>query len=89
MQCSRFPAPCCSSCGTSSATCSRCWEVNVAKFLKIANKVVNLDAIAYADFLESGRAMLFMMGLTQEKQNIPLEQEDARKLKVLLEGECG
>ena len=61
----------------------------MAKFLKIANKVVNLDAIAYADFLESGRAMLFMMGLTQEKQNIPLEQEDARKLKVLLEGECG
>ena len=52
------------------------------------NKIVNLDGIAYADFLESGRAMIFMRGLTREKQNIPLEPEDARKLRAFLDGEC-
>jgi hypothetical protein len=59
----------------------------MARFLKIANKIVNMDGIAYADFLESGRAMLLMAGLTQEKQNIPLDVEDARRLRVLLESE--
>jgi hypothetical protein len=63
--------------------------IEVAKFLKVQNKVVNLDAIAYADFLDSGRGMLFMMGLTPEKQNIPLDPDDARRLKALLEAECG
>jgi hypothetical protein len=57
----------------------------VAQFLRIANKIVNLDAIAYVDFLESGRAMLLMAGLTQEKQNIPLDVEDAKRLRALLE----
>ena len=61
----------------------------MAKFLKIQNKVINLEAIAYADFLDSGRGMLFMTGLTQEKQNIPLDVEDARRVKALLETECG
>lgn len=60
----------------------------MAKFVKVQNKIVNLDAIAYADFLDSGRGMLFMMGLTQEKQNIPLDMDDARRLKALLEAEC-
>jgi hypothetical protein len=50
--------------------------------------MVNLDAMAYADFLDSGRAMLLMMGLSQEKQNIPLDPEDAKRLKELLEREC-
>ena len=59
----------------------------MARFLRIANKVVNLDAIAYVDFLESGRAMLLMAGLTQEKQNLPLHVEDARRLRALLEPE--
>ena len=59
----------------------------MARFLKIANKVVNLDAIAYVDFLESGRAMLLITGLTHEKQNIPLDVEDARRLRALLEPE--
>jgi hypothetical protein len=36
----------------------------MARFIPIQNK---LDAIAYVDFLESGRAMVFMSGLTQEK----------------------
>ena len=59
----------------------------MARFLKIANKVVNLDGIAYVDFLESGRAMLLMAGLTPEKQNIPLDMEEARRLRALLEPE--
>ena len=59
----------------------------MARFLKIANKIVNLDGIAYVDFLESGRAMLLMTGLTQEKQNIPLDVDDARRLRALLESE--
>ncbi|MDP9052792.1 MAG: hypothetical protein M3N93_00595 [Acidobacteriota bacterium] len=57
----------------------------MARFVKISNKVINVDAIAYADFLESGRAMLLMMGLTQEKQNIPLDVEEARSLRAILE----
>jgi hypothetical protein len=59
----------------------------VAQFIRIQNKLVNVDSIAYADFLESGRAMIFMRGLTQEKQNIALDTEDARRLRTLLEKE--
>lgn len=59
----------------------------MAKFVQIQNKVVRLDAIAYVDFLESGRAMVLMQGLTQEKQNIPLDIDDARRLRALLEAE--
>lgn len=61
----------------------------MARFIKVQNKVINLDALAYADFLESGRGMLLMMGLTQEKQNIPLDPADARILREILEKECG
>jgi hypothetical protein len=43
------------------------------RFIRLQNKVVNLDAIAYVDFLDSGRAMVCIRGLTPEKQNIPLE----------------
>ena len=57
------------------------------KFVQIRNKVVRLDAIAYVDFLESGRAMVLMQGLTQEKQNIPLDIDDARRLRALLDAE--
>lgn len=59
----------------------------MAKFVQIQNKLVRLDAIAYVDFLESGRAMVLMQGLTQEKQNIPLDIDDARRLRALLETE--
>jgi hypothetical protein len=59
----------------------------VAQFIRIQNKLVNVDSIAYADFLDSGRAMIFMRGLTQEKQNIALDTEDARRLRALLEKE--
>jgi hypothetical protein len=60
----------------------------MAEFIRIQNKVVNLEAIAYVDFLESGRAMVFMRGLTQEKQNIPLDPEDARKLRAFMDQAC-
>jgi len=29
--------------------------------------------------------MIFMNGLTQEKQNIPVDPEEARKLRVLMD----
>ena len=60
----------------------------MARFIRVRNKIINLDSIAYVDFLESGRAMIFMRGLTQEKQNIPVEPEDTRVLRAFLEGEC-
>jgi hypothetical protein len=58
------------------------------RFFKIQNKIVNLDAIAYADFLDSGRAMLVIHGLSQEKQHISLDPEEARRLRAVLEADC-
>jgi len=58
------------------------------RFIRVSNKVINLDAIAYVDFLDSGRAMIFMSGLTQEKQNIPVDPDETRKLRALLDAEC-
>jgi hypothetical protein len=60
----------------------------MARFIRIQNRMVNLDAIAYVDFLESGRAMIFVQGLTQEKQHVPVEPQDARRLRLLLDAEC-
>jgi hypothetical protein len=60
----------------------------MARFIRIQNRLVNLDAIAYVDFLESGRAMIFVQGLTQEKQHVSVEPQDARRLKALLDAEC-
>jgi hypothetical protein len=59
----------------------------MARFIRIQNKAVNLDSIAYIEFLESGRAMVFMTGLTQEKQHIPLEPAEARALQAFFEKE--
>lgn len=61
----------------------------MARFIRIHNKMVNVDAIGYVDFLESGRAMVFVQALTQEKQNIPVDPDEARRLRSLLEKECG
>ena len=55
------------------------------KFIKVHNRVVNVDAIAYIDFLESGRAMIFMRGLSHEKQNIPVDPDETRRLKSLFD----
>lgn len=57
----------------------------MARFIRIQNRMVNLDAIGYVDFLESGRAMIFVQGLTQEKQHVSVEPQDARRLRVLLD----
>ena len=51
-------------------------------FIRVQGKVINLNSIDYVDFLDSGRAMIFMRGLTQEKQNIPVEPDEARRLKA-------
>jgi hypothetical protein len=59
----------------------------MADFIQVQNKVIRLGAIAYVDFLESGRAMVLIQGLTHEKQNIPLDIDDARKLRALLDAE--
>jgi len=59
----------------------------MADFIQVQNKVIRLGAIAYVDFLESGRAMVLMQGLTQEKQNISLDIDDARKLRALLDAD--
>jgi hypothetical protein len=59
----------------------------MADFIQVQNKVIRLNAIAYVDFLESGRAMVLMQGLTQEKQNISLDIDEARKLRALLNAE--
>ncbi len=60
--------------------------MSAPQFIRVHNKVINLASIAYVEFLESGRAMIFMTGLTQEKQNIPVDPEETRKLKAALEG---
>jgi hypothetical protein len=57
----------------------------MTKFIKVHNRVVNVDAIAYIDFLESGRAMIFMRGLSHEKQNIPVDPDETRRLKSLFD----
>ena len=61
--------------------------MNSNRYVLIHNKMVHLDSIAYVDFLESGRAMIFMRGLTQEKQNIPVDPDEAFRLRSILESE--
>jgi hypothetical protein len=55
------------------------------KFVRVNNRVIHIDAIGYVDFLDSGRAMLFIPGLSQEKQNIALDPGEASRLRALLE----
>jgi hypothetical protein len=57
----------------------------MAGFIRVHNKVVNLEQISYVEFLDSGRAMIFMNGLTPEKQNIPVEPDETRKLKAVMD----
>jgi len=54
-------------------------------FVRVHNRVVRLDSIAYIDFLESGRSMIFMSGLTPEKQHITVDVEETRRLKAFME----
>ena len=57
------------------------------RFIRIHNKIIRVDSIAYVDFLDSGRAMIFMRGLTQEKQNITVDPDETVRLRALLEPE--
>ncbi len=59
------------------------------RFIRVHNKVIHMDSIAYVDFLDSGRSMIFMRGLTQEKQNIPVDPDETARLRAVLEGELG
>jgi len=55
------------------------------RFIRVHNKLIHVDSIAYVDFLDSGRSMIFMRGLTQEKQNIPVDPDETIRLRALLE----
>jgi len=59
------------------------------RFIRVHNKVINLGAIDYVEFLDSGRSMIFMRGLTQEKQNIPVDPDETRRLKATLDAFVG
>ncbi len=59
----------------------------MARFIRINNKAVNIEQICYVEFLDSGRAMVFVSGLTQEKQHIPVEPAEAQALKEFFERE--
>jgi hypothetical protein len=59
------------------------------RFIRIHNKIVRLDSIAYVDFLDSGRAMIFMRGVTPEKQNITVDPDETARLLAILEEELG
>ena len=37
------------------------------------------------DLLDSGRAMIFMRGLTEEKQNIPVDPDETFRSRAVLE----
>lgn len=57
------------------------------RFIRVNGKFVRLDAIGYVDFLDSGRSMIHIPGLTPEKQNIPVDPEETRKLRAYFEAE--
>ena len=57
------------------------------RFIRIHNRMIHLDSIAYVDFLDSGRSMIFMRGLTQEKQNIAVDPDETFRLRSILESE--
>ena len=55
------------------------------KFIRVNNKLINIDAISFVEFLESGRAMIIAHGLALEKQHIQVDPEDALALRQILE----
>ena len=58
------------------------------QFIRIGNRVIRLDSISYIDFLESGRSMMFMRGLNQEKQNVSFDVDDTRRLREFFESQA-
>jgi hypothetical protein len=59
--------------------------MSAMKFIQVENHWIHIDAIGYVDFLDSGRAMVFIPGLHQEKQNISLDKAAAAHLRAYLE----
>jgi hypothetical protein len=59
------------------------------RFIRVGSRIIRIDSIAYVDFLDSGRAMILMRGLTQEKQGIAVDPEEAVRLRAVLESELG
>jgi hypothetical protein len=55
------------------------------RFIQINDRVIRLDSIAFIDFLDSGRAMIFVMGVSQEKQHISVDIEETRRLRAFME----
>jgi hypothetical protein len=58
------------------------------QFIRIGSRIIRLDSISYIDFLESGRSMIFMRGLNQEKQNVSFDVEDTRRLREFFESQA-
>ena len=49
-----------------------------ARFVRVHNKYIRLDSIGYVDFLDSGRSMIFIPGLNQEKTASGRRARDAK-----------
>ncbi len=56
-----------------------------AKFVRINNKAVRLDAISYIEFLESGRSMVILSGLPPEKTQISVDVPETHFLREYFE----
>ncbi len=50
-------------------------------FIRIHNKIIALDSIGYVDFLDSGRSMIFIPGMSTEKQHISVDEGETRRLR--------
>ena len=57
------------------------------QFILLRDRAINLANISYVDFLDSGRAMIYLHGLPGEKAHVQLEVAEAARLKTLLEKE--
>ena len=57
------------------------------QFIRIRDRVINLDQVSYVEFLDSGRAMIYLPGLPGEKSHIQVEASDASRLKALFDKE--
>ena len=51
------------------------------EFIRVHNKIIALDSIGYIDFLDSGRSMVFIPGMSTEKQHISVDENETRRLR--------
>jgi hypothetical protein len=59
----------------------------VKQFIRIRDRFINLEQVSYIEFFDSGRAMIYVPGLHQEKAHIQVDPADAIRLKAMLESE--